>query len=61
MSLKNKQKSTQTDSWLTRVACVNCRYYTNHWCVFHDTPACPHARCDEFKHKVNKDRKDREP
>ena len=43
--------TTDYKNWVSRVACVNCRYYQPYWCVWHDTPTCPWARCDRFKEK----------
>lgn len=36
---------------MPKIACINCQHYENHYCKHHDTPACPFARCDEFKWK----------
>jgi len=44
-----KSYRSQTSKWLSRTACSNCKFYGQHWCYYHDTPACPFARCDEFK------------
>lgn len=49
-----------SNKWFNSAACVNCRYYENNWCYWHNTPACPYARCDEFKPKLTRE-KDRKP
>jgi len=51
-----KSYRSQTTSWLSRKACSNCKFYDNHYCYYHDTPACPFARCDAFKDKGLKER-----
>ena len=49
--IRHGRDTTDYKNWVSRVACVNCRYYQPYWCVWHDTPTCPWARCDRFKEK----------